>query len=104
MAGDAGEAERWGRSAVEHATRSDFVGLQAEANLALARALFMQGRGDDARAAATRALQLFQGMEDLPGAAAAAQMMEGRDLEETAPLVRSGTQGGAGTRRSLRGR
>jgi class 3 adenylate cyclase/tetratricopeptide (TPR) repeat protein len=89
IAGDAGEAERWARSAVEHAARSDFVGFQADAILALARVLFMQGRVDEARAEATRALQLYQGTEDLPGADAAMRVIEGRDPAEAVPLMRS---------------
>jgi tetratricopeptide (TPR) repeat protein len=88
-AGDAGEAERWARSAVEHAARSDFVAFQAEALLALARLLSTQGRVDEARTEATRALHLYQGTDDLPGTEAATRVIEGRDPEDALPLLRS---------------
>lgn len=79
LSGDASEAERWARSAVEHAGRSDFVGRQAEAMLALARVLFMEGRVDDARAQAGHALQLFRTKDDLPGADAAQRVIDAQD-------------------------
>ncbi len=88
IAGDAEEAERWARSAVEHAARSDYVGFQAQAIIALARVLFMQGRGDEARAEATRALTLYQNTEDLPGAEAAMCVIEGRDPGEIVSFMR----------------
>jgi ATP/maltotriose-dependent transcriptional regulator MalT len=87
-AGRADEAERWARSAVEHASHSDFAGFQAEAMLALARVLFVQGRADEARAQATRALELYQSTDDLPGAEAATRVIEGRDPGEVVPLRR----------------
>jgi tetratricopeptide (TPR) repeat protein len=77
--GDEQAAERWARSAAEHAARTDFVGYQAEAMLELARVLSMQGRVDDARAQATQALELFRTKDDLPGATSALGVIEGPD-------------------------
>ncbi len=60
-------AERWARAAVEHALRTDFVGLHAEAKLALARVMQAIGRPADAVAEAREALALFTAKGDCPG-------------------------------------
>ncbi len=77
--GDLGAAERWARSAVEHAERTDFTGYKAEARLDLARVLLAQGRGEEAQAHTTGAMQLFEGRDDLPGADSARRVADGRD-------------------------
>ncbi|MGA2929679.1 MAG: hypothetical protein ABSG43_27565, partial [Solirubrobacteraceae bacterium] len=58
-AGDSDAAERWARSAVEHALLSDNTVLQADATLNFARVLFKIGQGDDATTQAHAALDLF---------------------------------------------
>jgi class 3 adenylate cyclase/tetratricopeptide (TPR) repeat protein len=64
-------AERWARSAVAYAFETDFVGLQAEARLGLARVLSACGRPGEARAEAGAGLDLFQAKGDRPGSDAA---------------------------------
>jgi ATP/maltotriose-dependent transcriptional regulator MalT len=65
--GDHAAAERWARSAVEHALRTDWVGVHADARLSLARVLGECGRADEAAAEARAALELFDGKRDRPG-------------------------------------
>jgi class 3 adenylate cyclase/tetratricopeptide (TPR) repeat protein len=77
--GDETGAERWARSAAKQAANTDFVGYQAEALLELARVLSMQGRADEAEAHATRALELFQAKDDLPGVTSALRFIDGQD-------------------------
>jgi ATP/maltotriose-dependent transcriptional regulator MalT len=77
--GDVGTAERWARSAAEQAAKTDFVGYQAEALLELARVLSLQGRADEAKAQAMRALELFRARDDLPGAASVLRFIDGQD-------------------------
>jgi class 3 adenylate cyclase/DNA-binding winged helix-turn-helix (wHTH) protein/tetratricopeptide (TPR) repeat protein len=67
--GDAEAAERWARSAVEHAFRTDFVVDQANAQLELARILAALGRHADATSEAHTALGLYEAKGDRPGAA-----------------------------------
>jgi tetratricopeptide (TPR) repeat protein len=88
--GDEQAAERWAYSAADQAARTDFVGYQAEALLELARVLSMQGRTDEAKAKASRALELFEAKGDLPGATCAAGVMEGRDPAAAIPGAGSG--------------
>ena len=49
VAGDLDAADRWARSAVEYAFKTDFVDHQAGARLGLARVLAARGRTDEAR-------------------------------------------------------
>src|SRR5205823_5762949 len=77
--GELSEAARWARSAVERAERSDFVGYQAMALLDLSRVLFLQGRTDEGRVEATRALALYRRRDDLPGAVRAERLIAGED-------------------------
>lgn len=62
------DAERWARSAVEHALRTDWLILQADARLDLAMVLSELGHHDEARAEAEAALRLFQAKGSRPGA------------------------------------
>jgi tetratricopeptide (TPR) repeat protein len=60
-------AERWARSALQHALRTDWVGVQADARLGLARILTGCGRRDAAAQEARAALELFGHKGDRPG-------------------------------------
>ena len=62
------EAERWARSAVEHALRTDWLIVQADARLDLAMILSELGHHDDAHAEAEAALGLFHAKGSVPGA------------------------------------
>ena len=65
--GDPDAAERWARSAVDHAFMTDFVSAQAEARLELALTLAGRGRSDEASGEARAALELFSSKGDRPG-------------------------------------
>jgi tetratricopeptide (TPR) repeat protein len=65
--GECESAERWARSAVEHALSADWIGVQADAQLGLARVLSACGRRDEAARAARAALKLFDHKGDRPG-------------------------------------
>jgi tetratricopeptide (TPR) repeat protein len=67
-AGDSDAAERWARSAVEHALLTDNTVLQADATLNLARVLSTIGQRDNATSQARAALDLFLSKGDKPGA------------------------------------
>jgi class 3 adenylate cyclase len=69
--GQLDEAERAAQRAVEYALRTDFVGLQADARLALAEVLRARGVADRADREARAALELFTAKGDQPGCAAA---------------------------------
>jgi class 3 adenylate cyclase len=69
--GDHDAAERWARSAVEHARRSEMVRMTAEVKLGLADVLIANGRSDEAAAEAREAFELSEALGDRPGAAAA---------------------------------
>jgi class 3 adenylate cyclase len=60
-------AEQRARSAVEHASKTDFLGLQADASLCLARALAARGDRHGSRLEARRAIELFESKGDQPG-------------------------------------
>jgi len=74
--GDAEAAERWARSAVDHALMTDFVRIQAEAKLELALTLAALGRTDEATAEARAALELFRAKGDRPGATRAQALIQ----------------------------
>ena len=74
--GDTAAAERWSRSGVERALRTDFPGLQAEAMLELARVLVNRGRQGEAAAEAHRALALFRAKGDRPGTSIAQAVLK----------------------------
>ena len=76
-AGDYGEAERWAQSAVEHAQLSDEIGVQAAAELALARVVAAAGQTDEARVQAQAALALREAKGDRPGVAEARAFLDG---------------------------
>ena len=68
--GEDAAAERWARSAVQHASRTDFLHAQAEASLELARVLAALGSAGPARTELLVALDLFGLKGDRPGGAA----------------------------------
>jgi tetratricopeptide (TPR) repeat protein len=67
-AGELDGAERWARSALEHGLRTDFIDLQADARLALARALAARAQRDESVEQAQEALRLYELKQDVPGA------------------------------------
>jgi tetratricopeptide (TPR) repeat protein len=69
-------AERWARSAVEHAMRTDWLGVQADARLALAYVLSGCGRPDAAAREAHAALELFDHKGDRPGSRVAQALLD----------------------------
>ena len=73
---DAAGAERWARSAVEQAFRTDFVGVHAEAKLGLAHVLQAVGQTGLARSEAGEALSLFATKGDQSGSDAARSLLE----------------------------
>jgi class 3 adenylate cyclase/DNA-binding SARP family transcriptional activator len=66
--GDPHGAERRARTAVDHAAKTDFVGLHAAACLELARVLAALGREDEAATSAGRAMELYRMKSDRVGA------------------------------------
>jgi class 3 adenylate cyclase len=66
--GDRSAAERWARSAVAHAFRTDYAFIQGNAQLDLARVLATLRRRDEARSYAYAALELFEAKGDRPRA------------------------------------
>jgi hypothetical protein len=75
------EAERWARSAVELASRTDYVLEQATTKRELARVLAAARKPDEAVAEARQALALFEAKGDQPNAAKARQLLD--DLESS---------------------
>jgi tetratricopeptide (TPR) repeat protein len=69
--GDLAEAERWARSAVDYASRTDFVVSQGEAKLELAQVLAATGGREAAVGYAQEALALLEAKGDKPHAAQA---------------------------------
>jgi hypothetical protein len=65
--GDSAAAECWARSAVQHALLTDWVGVQADARLGLARVLSVCGHREEAAQEARTALELFDHKGDRPG-------------------------------------
>jgi hypothetical protein len=65
--GDGVEAERWARSAVDHALLTDFAMVRGEATLSLARVLQALGRQDEARTTARAALDEYERKGDRIG-------------------------------------
>jgi class 3 adenylate cyclase/DNA-binding winged helix-turn-helix (wHTH) protein len=65
---DGATAERWARSAVEHANRMDNPSFRGDARLELARTLGALGHQDDAGAQARAALEIYEAKGDRPGA------------------------------------
>ena len=73
--GDGEAAERWARSAVDRALETDFLQLQAETRLELARVLSERGLAGQAQSEARAALALFEAKGDCRGREAAATLM-----------------------------
>jgi tetratricopeptide (TPR) repeat protein len=67
-AGELADAERWARSALEQGHRTDFIGLQADARLALARVLAARAQSEASLDQAKEALKLYELKQDVPGA------------------------------------
>jgi tetratricopeptide (TPR) repeat protein len=74
--GDSVAAERWARSAVDHASRTDMPVYQGNTKLELARVLSALGRRDEAISDARAALKLFQSKGDRPGADEAQALLD----------------------------
>ncbi len=74
--GELDEAERWARSAVERASETDFVVLEAEARLGLARALAARRDAPAASIEAHHALDLFASKGDRPGGNQASALLD----------------------------
>ena len=66
--GDREAAERWARSAVDHALSTDGIVDQATTRLDLARVLGALARHHEAISEAQTALELFEAKQDRPGA------------------------------------
>jgi class 3 adenylate cyclase len=73
--GDGQAAERWARSAVEHARRADFALYQAGAHLDLARVLAALSRPLEAASEARAALERYEAKGDRPGAVEARSLL-----------------------------
>jgi class 3 adenylate cyclase len=67
--GDHGQAERWARSALDYANRTDFYWSLAGAKLVLARVLAETGRTSEAEQELQAALGLYRAKGDLPATA-----------------------------------
>jgi tetratricopeptide (TPR) repeat protein len=74
--GDLDAAERWARSAVDHAYRMDNPAWHGNAELKLARVLAALGRRTEARTEARLALDLYQAKGHRPGAAEAQALLD----------------------------
>ncbi len=75
-AGDAEEAERWARSAVAFAFRTDMPKQRAETKLVLARVLRGRGRMREAREESRVAMEIFEAKGDQIGAARARALLD----------------------------
>ncbi len=89
--GDGEAAERWARSAVDHAFSTDGTVDQANAKLDLARILGVLERPDEAISEAQAALDLFGAKGDRPGAGQAQAVLDelGAAPDEVAPEPRT---------------
>jgi ATP/maltotriose-dependent transcriptional regulator MalT len=81
---DLEEAERWARSAVEHAFATDFYRYHSRTRLELARVLSARGRRDDATSEARAAVEVATAKGDRPEAALAQAFLD--ELEPLLPL------------------
>jgi ATP/maltotriose-dependent transcriptional regulator MalT len=81
---DLEEAERWARSAVEHAFATDFYRYRVRTRLELARVLSARGRRDDATSEARAAVEIAKAKGDRPEAALAQAFLD--ELEPLLPL------------------
>jgi tetratricopeptide (TPR) repeat protein len=79
--GDAEAAERWARSAVEFAFRTDFARIRGEALLELAQVLRELGRPREAAIEARRARDVHARKGFLPGLAAAESVLRELDAQ-----------------------
>jgi len=74
--GDGAAAERWARSALQHASRTDDTVEQGNAELELARVLTAHGRREEATPHAHAALELYEAKGDRPGADSARAILD----------------------------
>ena len=74
--GDSAAAERWARSAVDHAFQTDFTFVRGETLLTLAAVLESLGRLDEAVTDAHRALELYEAKRDRLGESRARELLE----------------------------
>ncbi|MGO9975844.1 MAG: BTAD domain-containing putative transcriptional regulator [Solirubrobacteraceae bacterium] len=74
--GDGGAAERWARSAVEQALRTEFVWDQADTRLTLAHVLAALERQIEAEREVRAALELYDRKGDRPGAEVARALLD----------------------------
>jgi ATP/maltotriose-dependent transcriptional regulator MalT len=75
--GDTAAAERWARSALDYALKTDFVELQAGARLGLAHVLAALGRKEEASSEGQVSLRLFDAKGDRPGEQVARTLLGG---------------------------
>jgi ATP/maltotriose-dependent transcriptional regulator MalT len=80
--GEREASERWARSAVDHAFRTDFLVHQANTKLELARVLSALGRSEEASSEARAALDLYAAKGDRPGTHQARALLD--QLEDCA--------------------
>jgi hypothetical protein len=73
---DNAAAERWARSAVQYACRTEFVRSTAEARLDLARVLFALERPQEAATEARAAIDLYGRKGDVPGTREASVVLD----------------------------
>jgi class 3 adenylate cyclase/tetratricopeptide (TPR) repeat protein len=73
--GEPDAAERWSRSGVEHACRTDWLDVQAEARFGLARVLLACGGVTEAGTEADAARELFVAKGNRPGTGAALALL-----------------------------
>jgi class 3 adenylate cyclase/tetratricopeptide (TPR) repeat protein len=81
---DLDEAERWARSAVEHAGATDFYRYHVRTRLELARVLSARGRRDDATSEARAAVEVANAKGDRPEGALAQAFLD--ELEPLLPV------------------
>jgi tetratricopeptide (TPR) repeat protein len=81
---DPEEAERWARSAVEHAFATDFYRYHVRTKLELARVLSARGRRDDATSEARAAVEVAKAKGDRPEATLVQVFLD--ELEPLLPL------------------
>ena len=74
--GDGESAERWARSAVQHAFQMDSPGVRGDTQLTLARVLMALGRETEAGSSARVALDVYRARGDLHGATEAGVLLE----------------------------
>jgi hypothetical protein len=80
LQGDAGEAERLAREAVALVAPTDLLNLRGDVWLALAVALWAHGSADEATAALSEAVRLYEQKGNVAGAAHAGAVVPTHSL------------------------